>query len=95
MPTKQDTDNIIFLAPFIDMDIKELALYNYFNNLSPITYTIKTENSYQSVQNLLRKFVEDLQVSYPSTVTTIVKTGEKLTINNKTNTLLCSFCKVY
>lgn len=76
------------------MDIKELALYNHFNNLTPIIYPVKVENPYQSVQKLLRKFVEDLQLSYPSTVTTIVKTGEKLTVNNKTNSNLCSFCKV-
>lgn len=91
---KDDLEHVSFLTPFVDLDIKELALYNYYNNLAPVIYPGKIENDYSSVQKLMKKFVEDLQLSYPSTITTIVKTGEKLTVGNQNNLNLCSFCKV-
>lgn len=78
----------------MDVDVKELALYNYFNNLTAVTYHINVENSYDSVQNLMQKFVENLQVSYPSTITTIVKTAEKLINQKQQKIVQCAFCKV-
>jgi hypothetical protein len=72
-------------------DAKELALYNYLNNLEPVTFRIPLDNPYKSVQQLMKKFVNDLQVNYPATVTTILKTGDKLTVSNKLRNK-CEFC---
>jgi cytoplasmic tRNA 2-thiolation protein 2 len=74
-------------------DAKELALYNYLNNLEPVTFRITLDNPYKSVQQLMKKFVNDLQVNYPATVTTILKTGDKLTVSNKLRNK-CEFCGV-
>lgn len=69
-------------------------MYNFYNNLAPVTFYKENFNPFLSVQNLMKKFVEDLQISYPATITTIVKTGEKLTNKDKLVNSRCSLCKV-
>jgi cytoplasmic tRNA 2-thiolation protein 2 len=84
-------DAVKILRPLRLFDAKELALYNYLNNLEPVTFRIPLDNPYKSVQQLMKKFVNDLQVNYPATVTTILKTGDKLTVSNKLRNK-CEFC---
>lgn len=50
------------------------------------------KNPYGTVQDLMNKFVSDLQTNYPATITTVLKTGDKLGIVD--NLRKCSFCKV-
>lgn len=73
--------------------MKELAFYNYLNLLEPVTFRIFTENPYKSVQQLIKKFVTELQLNYPATVTTVLKTGDKLALSNDIINK-CDFCKV-
>lgn len=55
-----------------------------------------SQNPYSSVQNLMEKFVSDLQINYPSTISTIVRTGDKLCIDkNFEQNETCPLCKVY
>ncbi|XP_044252778.1 cytoplasmic tRNA 2-thiolation protein 2 [Tribolium madens] len=79
------------LRPLRLFDLKELAFYNHLNSLEPITFRKIDENPYKSVQQLMKKFVNELQVNYPATVTTILKTGDKLTLATKV-TNKCDFC---
>lgn len=41
----------------------------------------------------MKKFVSDLQVNFPATVNTILKTGDKLSLES-TNKIACKLCKV-
>lgn len=82
------------IRPLRVFDIKELAFYNIFNNLEPVSVPHKMLNPYASIQNLMEKFVKDLQVNYPSTITTVMKTGDKLTVENFQEILKCTFCQV-
>lgn len=82
------------LRPLKQFDVKELAFYNYLNDLEPISIRQPFESSSNSIQSLIKTFVDNLQLEYPATVSTIVKTGDKLgAINNETKKK-CLFCKV-
>ncbi|KAJ3646404.1 hypothetical protein Zmor_023993 [Zophobas morio] len=84
-------DTVKILRPLRLFDMKELGFYNHLNSLNPVTYRIVIDNPYKSIQHLMRKFVNDLQVNYPATVTTILKTGDKLALgSNKIRT--CDLC---
>lgn len=73
--------------------MKELAMYNVFNNLNPIHIeNPKDKNATASVNTLISKFVLELQENYPSTVKTVVKIGDKLTCDKTGN--VCKMCKV-
>lgn len=73
--------------------MKELAFYNQLNNLVPISVKQSQVNPYSSVQDLMKKFVSELQVNYPATVTTIMKTGDKLALTCEDNQK-CKLCQV-
>ncbi|XP_044755360.1 cytoplasmic tRNA 2-thiolation protein 2-A [Coccinella septempunctata] len=84
---------VTIIRPLRVFDIKELALYNYFHSLDPIILNVKPAQN--SIQTLIENFVEELQSNYPATVTTILKTGEKLSmVNNKKKTAeICYICQ--
>ncbi|KAF2905089.1 hypothetical protein ILUMI_01073 [Ignelater luminosus] len=88
-------DEVTIIRPLRNFSIKELALYNVFNNLNPVSFLKASQNPYSSVQNLMEKFVSDLQINYPSTISTIVRTGDKLSIDkNFEQNEKCPLCKV-
>ncbi|KAJ8981292.1 hypothetical protein NQ317_004028 [Molorchus minor] len=87
-----DREEIKILRPLRLFDIKELAFYNRLNNLEPVFVRQREVNHYLSVNNLMRQFIDNLQQNYPATVTTVVKTGDKLTLD-RTNTHICKLCK--
>lgn len=74
--------------------MKELAYYNIFNEIEPVTTGLNKEkqSSTSSVNKLITKFVTDLQENFPSTVKTVVRTGDKLTCEKTGN--MCDICKV-
>uniref|UniRef100_A0A1Y1M405 Cytoplasmic tRNA 2-thiolation protein 2 n=1 Tax=Photinus pyralis TaxID=7054 RepID=A0A1Y1M405_PHOPY len=86
--------DVSVLRPLRNFTIKELALYNYFNHLEPVSFYRKTKNPYSSMQNLVEKFLADLHVNYPATISTIVRTGDKLGVNNEPSEDRCMLCKV-
>lgn len=56
-------------------------------------YIIFQTSEEESIQKTTEQFVNDLQVEFPSTVSTIFRTGEKIT--EKTAAIAyCSLCKV-
>ncbi|KAF5273998.1 hypothetical protein FQA39_LY01113 [Lamprigera yunnana] len=86
-------EEVTILRPLRNFTIKEAALYNYFHNLDPVNFVHQQANPYASIQNLMQKFVTDLQENYPSTISTIVRTGDKLGINKYTSNAKCLFCQ--
>lgn len=83
------------LRPLRVYEEKELVFYNFYNKIDTVHILIQQDNSFSSVQNLLKKFVYDLQISYPATVATVVRTGDKLAVHNNIKfNQRCKLCKV-
>lgn len=58
-------------------------MYNFFNDVNPVTIKEKESDPYLSMQNLMLHFVQNLQINFPSTVTTVIKTGDKLSTDEE------------
>ncbi|KAK4875164.1 hypothetical protein RN001_011586 [Aquatica leii] len=84
---------VTILKPLRNFTIKEIALYNFFNGLEPVRFLAENVNPYKSIQNLMQKFVSDLQENYPATISTIVRTGDKLGVNKNVGEAKCLLCK--
>uniref|UniRef100_A0AAQ6IDB6 Cytoplasmic tRNA 2-thiolation protein 2 n=1 Tax=Anabas testudineus TaxID=64144 RepID=A0AAQ6IDB6_ANATE len=72
--------DIISVRPMRDYSAKEIAYYNHlFNVPSVFIPSLDTKTADKaSVQRLTESFVIKLQADFPSTVSTIYRTGEKL-----------------
>ncbi|KAK9886028.1 hypothetical protein WA026_014814 [Henosepilachna vigintioctopunctata] len=87
-------EHVTILRPLRVFDIKELALYNHFCNLDAIMLQTDLPKSQKSIQNLIENFVIDLQTNFPATVTTVLKTGDKLSMKkNKNENRICYICQ--
>jgi len=86
-------DQVKILRPLRSFDIKEVGFYNILHSLEPVSIRQPDINQYSSVQDLMKKFVSDLQENYPATVTTIVKTGDKLALDQNKLSVKCKLCK--
>lgn len=72
--------NIISVRPMRDYSAKEIAYYNHmFSVPSVVVASLDTKTSEKaSIQRLTERFVTKLQTDFPSTVSTIYRTSEKL-----------------
>ncbi|XP_057703409.1 cytoplasmic tRNA 2-thiolation protein 2 [Corythoichthys intestinalis] len=72
--------DIVSVRPMRDYSAKEIAYYNHiFNVPSVFTPNLQTKNKEKSsIQRLTESFINKLQVDFPSTVSTIYRTSEKL-----------------
>ncbi|XP_020493858.1 cytoplasmic tRNA 2-thiolation protein 2 isoform X1 [Labrus bergylta] len=72
--------DIILVRPMRDYSAKEIGLYNHlFNVASVFNPSLETKTSEKaSIQRLTEGFVTRLQADFPSTVSIIYRTGEKL-----------------
>lgn len=88
--------DVKILRPLRVFEEKELAFYNIYNKVETIHIPIiQPENPFSSIQNLLKKFVNELQMNYPATIATVVRTGDKLTVDNNIQlNRKCRLCKV-
>lgn len=74
---------------------KELAFYNAYNNVETVNITFAESDPFASIQNLMKKFVNELQINYPATIATIVRTGDKLAVHEDSElNRKCKLCKV-
>ncbi|XP_074646056.1 cytoplasmic tRNA 2-thiolation protein 2-A-like [Tubulanus polymorphus] len=96
--TDERDSKIMILRPMREFSSKEVAMYNHFYGMEPVTVpnlsTKATRNS--SIHQLTESFVTGLQAEFPSTVSTIFRTGSKMqltTNQRKTNADTCSLCK--
>ncbi|KAI9297016.1 hypothetical protein K502DRAFT_363683 [Neoconidiobolus thromboides FSU 785] len=86
---------VTLIRPMRDSINKEIAMFNYFNQLStPWLSTIYTKKpGRSSIFRLTEEFIINLDNGFPSTVSTIVRTANKLTPSSKVDAkkwcLLC------
>lgn len=88
-------DDITVLRPIRDFSSKEVALFNVLNDVETVfipTLTTKApENT--SIEHLTESFVMGLQADYGSTVSNIMRTGEKLSTERLNSTeKICVIC---
>nr|CAD7256334.1 unnamed protein product [Timema shepardi] len=78
-----------------DFTNKEVAFYNFFNKLEPLVISsLGTKADTQAnIQKLTEKFVTDLQDNFPATVSTVFRTGEKLSGQSGISNGRCHLCQ--
>ena len=91
--------NFKLVRPFKDVTKKEIDMYNIVSGISPVAIPAGDSDVDRkaSVYSVTEKFVFDLQVGFTQTVTTLIKTGDKLcsTAMGKSDTNgICRFCSV-
>ncbi|XP_037530472.1 cytoplasmic tRNA 2-thiolation protein 2 [Nematolebias whitei] len=72
--------DIVSVRPMRDYSVKEIAFYNHmFSVPSVVVPSLETKTPEKaSIQRLTESFVTKLQADFPSTVSTIYRTSEKL-----------------
>lgn len=89
--------DVEFIRPMREFMTKEIALYNFFNSVDTVTIsTLGTmSHSYASIDRLTEEFVSGLQADFPFTVSTIFRTGDKLSVKESTDDVTaCALCGV-
>ena len=89
--------NVIFVRPMREFMTKEIALYNFFNNVETVLIpTLGTmSHSHASIDRLTEDFVSGLQADFPFTVSTIFRTGDKLSVKEVSEDVAaCALCGV-
>uniref|UniRef100_A0A8D8RDF8 Cytoplasmic tRNA 2-thiolation protein 2 n=1 Tax=Cacopsylla melanoneura TaxID=428564 RepID=A0A8D8RDF8_9HEMI len=77
------TGDLITLRPLRDFSSKEVIYYNLFNDLAAIHVpSLATlAEPLGSLQKAAESFVSDLQTNFPSTVSTVFRTADKLSLD--------------
>jgi len=87
---------VTILRPMRDVSSKEVALYSVFHNLeTSVNETFGTgEDSLYSIKKLTEDFLVGLQDSFPATIPTIFKTGDKLSMPSSggDESRICCLC---
>ena len=89
--------DVNLIRPMREFATKEIALYNFFNSVEtvPITTLGTMSHSHASIDRLTEEFVISLQADFPFTVSTIFRTGDKLSaMDSSDDTTNCAFCGV-
>ncbi|KFW84049.1 Cytoplasmic tRNA 2-thiolation protein 2, partial [Manacus vitellinus] len=72
--------DVMVVRPMRDYTAKEIAFYNHFFNIPtvivPPLFTKRREKP--SIHHLIERFLLGLQEDFPSTISTVYRTGEKL-----------------
>ncbi|KAM7439858.1 Cytoplasmic tRNA 2-thiolation protein 2 [Porites harrisoni] len=89
--------DVTLIRPMREFATKEIALYNFFNIVEtvPITTLGTMSHTHASIDRLTEEFVTGLQADFPFTVSTIFRTGDKLSaMDSSDDTTNCAFCGV-
>lgn len=89
--------DVIFVRPMREFMIKEIAVYNFFNSVETVLVpTLGTmSHSHASIDRLTEEFVSGLQADFPFTVSTIFRTGDKLSVKEVSEDVAaCALCGV-
>lgn len=89
--------DVIFVRPMREFMTKEIALYNFFNSVQTVVMpTLSTmSHSHVSIDRLTEEFVSGLQAALPFTVSTIFRTGDKLSVKEFTDEVAsCALCAI-
>jgi len=89
--------DVIFIRPMREFMTKEIGLYNFFNSVETVSITTlgTMSHSHASIDRLTEEFVSGLQADFPFTVSTIFRTGDKLSVKESSDdTAACAICGV-
>lgn len=92
---EDDRTEISIVRPLREFTKKEIEFYNCFNQVSSFSVpSFSTKAStHASVNRLTQEFLLGLQAGFPSTISTVVRTGDKLSSNvGNTCNEACSLC---
>lgn len=73
-------ESLKFVRPFKDLNMVEVSSYIRFNNLKTLdgeSFGLD-QGDFASIQNLTTKFINDLQLNFSSTVSTVYRTCSKI-----------------
>ncbi|XP_075151306.1 cytosolic thiouridylase subunit 2 [Haematobia irritans] len=90
------SNSVQIVRPLKDLNENEIQLYVKAQDLRLLEIKSYGDDvgSSGSLQNLTKSFVKGLQINYSSTVSTVSRTGSKITRKvNGEDTAYCSFCK--
>lgn len=79
-----------------DLTSEDIKIYNKIHNLSHSENKDVQDGQYASIQSLTEHFIKNLQDNFPATVSTVMKTGDKIE-NSTTETKddqQCAMCQV-
>lgn len=86
---------ISMLRPLASFTAQEIGFYNLYKDLkSAVHVPWPQTDPHGSVQDLLAKFITNLNTNFPATASTILRTGEKLNDKPIDGFVLCTQCKV-
>jgi tRNA(Ile)-lysidine synthase TilS/MesJ len=80
---KDGRSEVLVLRPMREFTKKEIQFYNCFNDVTSFTipsFTTKA-SSHGSVNRLTEELIISLQAGFPSTLNTVLRTGDKLSSN--------------
>jgi len=89
--------DVMVVRPMRELSSKEVVMYNRFEDLPslilPNLHTMAETGA--SLQRQTEEFINGLQVEFPSTVSTVFRTGDKLCSNASydNNNEKCAFCQ--
>ena len=89
--------DVTFIRPMREFMMKEIALYNFFNRIETVSVRklASMTHSHASIDRLTEVFVSGLQADFPFTVSTIFRTGDKLSVKESTDDQsACALCGV-
>jgi len=89
--------DVIFIRPMREFMTKEIGLYNFFNSVETVSITTlgTMSHSHASIDRLTEEFVSGLQADFPFTVSTIFRTGDKLSVKESSDdAAACALCGV-
>ncbi|EDO42381.1 predicted protein [Nematostella vectensis] len=89
-------DGISILRPMREFIAKEICLYNHFMGIDAIsTNSLATKAGINaSINKLTEEFISGLQAQFPFTVSTVFRTGDKLSLSEEKCDIHCAICKV-
>ncbi|KAG1657748.1 Cytoplasmic tRNA 2-thiolation protein 2-A [Nymphon striatum] len=89
-------ENVAIIRPMRELLSKEIAFYNFIHKIpfAPNVEIATETNLNSSIQRLTEEFINGLQRDFPSTVSTIFKTGDKIMTTTQHQNYLCVICKM-
>ena len=92
---KDGRSEVVVLRPMREFTKKEIQFYNCFNNVTSFTipsFTTKA-SSHESVNRLTEELIIGLQTCFPSTLNTVLRTGDKLSSSvDSKDSQHCALC---
>lgn len=87
--------DVYIIKPLREFPANEVAMYASLNGLEAISIpnftTLTPEGA--SIERLTESFIAGLQVDFPSTTSTVFRTGDKLTVVGEDSPKKCALCE--